>query len=558
MYAPVRRFYESLKVGNLPILIICKNTRAYLNPTITGGVSPYSYEWYKNGEIIDSQYSHGATYRTPVADAIDAASGTTTIYKLVVTDSVHSIAQNEFIVQVPPTLAIGDIPDQYISPNESVTLAPEIIGETDYLDNGSGPGSAALSYQWSRNGAPLSEATNPTYTTPTSDAVAGTTNRYRLLVTSPCGTRVAKLFIVYVIEPLSITLSSTQTCPGTAVTLNPVVSGGVTPYTYQWYKNNTLISGANSATYTTLSADSVAGSSTMYKVVVTDARSQTVNKMAAVSVPATLTISNGETWNILPNGTVNFYPNITGGKLPFTYQWYKNDVAIANATGGTYTTDSADAVGGSTNVYKLVVTDDCGNTVLCENTVNVIETLTVTQLFTEETLRAGLTVNIRPIISGGTKPYTRTWYKDDVPFSAGTAYTTPSSEAIGGVTHVYKCVITDTNANANSGNPNAPDTTQTATAIWTVNWFPNVTIDSIEPMSVQPGTMVQIVPEIYGGVEPYTYKWYKENVTISGATEEYYTVPQSDTVSGSTLHYTLQVTDAENYSATETFIINVL
>lgn len=68
-----------------------------------------------------------------------------------------------------------------------------------------------------------------------------------------------------------------------ALTLTVVVTGGQTPYTYQWFKNNNSIPGATAATYT--KTPTVAGTdSSTYKVVVQDGYGNIISDSTVVTV----------------------------------------------------------------------------------------------------------------------------------------------------------------------------------------------------------------------------------------------------------------------------------
>ena len=62
--------------------------------------------------------------------------------------------------------------------------------------------------------------------------------------------------------------ATTTVTAGQTMTLTVAVTGGQTPYVYQWFKNNNAIAGANAAVYTKASA--AAADSGTYKVVVQD------------------------------------------------------------------------------------------------------------------------------------------------------------------------------------------------------------------------------------------------------------------------------------------------
>ncbi len=93
-------------------------------------------------------------------------------------------------------------------------------------------------------------------------------------------TPVATPFII-VTQPQSQTRVS-----GNNVSFSVAVSGGTTPYTYQWYFNNSAIGGATSSTYSITPAT---GANTgQYKVIIHDANGQTltsINALLTVTIP---------------------------------------------------------------------------------------------------------------------------------------------------------------------------------------------------------------------------------------------------------------------------------
>lgn len=138
--------------------------------------------------------------------------------------------------------------------------------------------------------------------------------------------------------------SGTTFCTGQSVLLETIEGNG---YTYQWYRNNNVIPGATSSSYTaTLSGN--------YTV------SITLGTNNAVSDPVTVTVNSAPTATITPAGStsicngnsVTLNAN-TGSGL--SYQWYKNDTLIINATSATYNANA----GGN---YTVQVSNGCSAT----------------------------------------------------------------------------------------------------------------------------------------------------------------------------------------------------
>ena len=88
------------------------------------------------------------------------------------------------------------------------------------------------------------------------------------------------------ISPASFSTGLSDTTAVTApdaLTLTVVAAGGLTPYSYQWFKNSNAISGATAATYT--KTPTVAGTdSGTYKVVVQDGYGNIISDSTVVTV----------------------------------------------------------------------------------------------------------------------------------------------------------------------------------------------------------------------------------------------------------------------------------
>lgn len=77
--------------------------------------------------------------------------------------------------------------------------------------------------------------------------------------------------------------AATPVTTGATMTLTVAVTGGLEPYSYQWYKNNNAIAGATSATYTKATTVASADSGT-YKVVVHDVYGNIISSSTVATV----------------------------------------------------------------------------------------------------------------------------------------------------------------------------------------------------------------------------------------------------------------------------------
>jgi len=67
----------------------------------------------------------------------------------------------------------------------------------------------------------------------------------------------------------------------------------------------------------------------------------------------------GQTSQLVTTGQQFTITSTAEGTLPFTYVWYKDNVAISGATSATYVVTSATTA--NSGVYKLVVTNSLGS-----------------------------------------------------------------------------------------------------------------------------------------------------------------------------------------------------
>lgn len=70
--------------------------------------------------------------------------------------------------------------------------------------------------------------------------------------------------------------------PVAPATTSVVVTGGLEPYSYQWYKNNNAIAGATAATYA--KASTTTADSGTYKVVVHDVYGNIISSSTVATV----------------------------------------------------------------------------------------------------------------------------------------------------------------------------------------------------------------------------------------------------------------------------------
>lgn len=264
----------------------------------------------------------------------------------------------------------------------------------------------SLSYQWNKNGVPISGANSATLAL--NNLVTSNAGTYTVDVTNATGTvrsRGAALTVATSTVP-AITVSgqpaNLTVNAGSPASFTVAFTGTPTP-TVQWKKGTVDIIGATSATYTipsTIPAD--AGT---YSAVVTNFRGSAPSSAATLTVnfapnitahPANVTLNVGQ--------TANFSVMATGVPAP-TYLWRKGTTDIPTATGSTYSISNAQL--SDAGVYSVVVTNILGAPASNNATLTVNPALSSTLAIPTKTLSAGANASFTPVTPlGGTAPFT--------------------------------------------------------------------------------------------------------------------------------------------------------
>ena len=221
-------------------------------------------------------------------------------------------------------------------------------------------GSGTLAYQWLHNGALISGASGAVLNL--SLVQAGDAGPYTVLVANAAGNVTslpANLTITSFTVPPVITAQpvATSAIVGSAVTFTVGASGSA-PLTYQWRVNGSAIAGATAAAFTIPSVALTDGGT--YSVVITNGFGTATSAGAALTVSATTTPPifqyqpTSTTVNV--GGTASFSVGLVGTP-PLKYQWMKNGVPIASATGTSLTfspTQLTDAASYSVSISNPV------------------------------------------------------------------------------------------------------------------------------------------------------------------------------------------------------------
>lgn len=287
---------------------------------------------------------------------------------------------------------------------------------------------------------------------------------------------------------LSTAVTNTSCNGGNNGAINLTVTGGLSPYSYNWGNGQPTTQDRTGLTAGT------------YNVTVTDANSCTKTTSATVTQPAVIVLSETHV-NAVCNGgnTGSINLTVSGGATAYTYNWGNGQPTTQDRTGLTAGT------------YNVTVTDGNG----CTKTTSVVITeptaISIQESHVNLSCSGAQTGSIDLTVSGGTPTYTYNWgagqptTEDRTNLSAGTynvtvtdskgctktasiTITEPAPGSIGnytyidangngiqdgGESHLNGVTVKLYNANAN-GTPNGAAIATAVTANGGLYNFPNI------------------------------------------------------------------------------------
>lgn len=294
---------------------------------VARGTEALSYQWRRNGVAIT-----GAN--APVLKLAAVSEADATGYSVQVSNTAGS--------------ATSDAAQLSVSAGAAPTVAPTIVTQPVSVLVNSGntatfavgvSGSGPLSYQWLRNGSPISGATSAFYSM--AAVTIGDAATYAVQVSNSVGSETSWNVVLTVNQseqPAAVTLVSHPSpqiqSPGGSATFAVAVTGSG-PISYQWLKNGAPITGAISGVLTLTGI--VAEDAASYSVTVGNGLGSVTSNAAILTVLGVPTIgAQPVATTAVAGDTASFSVAATGAGL--RYQWLRNNVAIAGATQASYTT----------------------------------------------------------------------------------------------------------------------------------------------------------------------------------------------------------------------------
>lgn len=320
-----------------------------IDVTLFGGTPPYTITWTP-GPVVSE-------------DLINVPAGT---YLGSGVDDNGCTISALITVNEPPAIVINET-------HEDIDCNGDNDGSIDITVTG---GVGPYTYSWSPGGATtedLSGLAAGVYTVTVTDST-GCTESLGVTISEPS---------ILALNPSSTDATCNGICDGTA---SVAPTGGTAAYTYVWTPNVS----------TGPSASNLCGGT--YTVVVTDANGCQDSASFVIQdsqINATVT-STDVVCGGTCDGTISI--STTGPNPPFTYSWSPNVSSDSTATGL------------CADTYTITITDNTGCSVQEVVVINEPQPITISMAITDVSCEGGSDGAIDLTVSGGTPPYTYTWF----------------------------------------------------------------------------------------------------------------------------------------------------
>ena len=340
----VKSVVAAVKVGvppsirTQPVSVSAKQGTAVRLSVLAQVSATLTYQWQKNGVNIPG--ATAATYAIPSVAAVHVGS-----YRVRVGNAVGAVWSVEagINVLVPPKITRG--------PSGLTVAAGERVVFT-----GAAVGGGTLTYQWRKGGVPISGANSPTYTIPAAKPADAAS--YDLVVTNAFGSARSAPAVLALGMPASIVVQPVgQTVNfGKALSLR-VTAVGLSPLSYQWFRDGRPIAGATAAVYgVPATRQANVG---VYTVEVSNRLGRVTSQGAGVSLNGVVKITAQPTnVTVVSGGSATFSVTATGTG-PLNYQWKKNGMFLVGGTASSFDIRAATEVNAGT--YTVVVSNLIGS-----------------------------------------------------------------------------------------------------------------------------------------------------------------------------------------------------
>ena len=321
---------------------------------MANGTAPLTYQWQKNGTNIAGVTS--ASYTTSATTTSDSGS----TFDVVVSNSAGTATSNPATLTVNTAAVAPAITTQ--PANQTVTA-----GQTATFSVAAS-GTAPLSYQWNKNGAPISGASSSSYTTPTT-TTSDNGALFTVVLSNAIGSVTSNAATLNV-NAVSATVQVTTTqLPGAtwsgAYNAPLAASGGTTPYAWS-LASGSLPNGLSLSSSGAISGTPSVLGSFPFTVQVKDAAAHTASSNLSINVVnpavsvAITSPANGATVSgtVTVSGTASDTVSVSSVQVSIDNGAYSN---TSGTTSWSYSLNTASLSNGS-HTLTAKATDAAGLT----------------------------------------------------------------------------------------------------------------------------------------------------------------------------------------------------
>ena len=465
---------------------VCQGSSHTMTVTATGSGS-LSYQWYNSSGAIS-----GASNNTYTIGSVSTTHADN--YYCIVSNSCGSDQSNTI------SLTVNTAPSIANQPSSSTVCEGQSAVFTI-----SGDGTSPLSYQWYDGSGAISGASSSSY------LIAGVTSsnadNYYCKITNACGNVTSTTASLSVNTNVSISAQSASTtlCEGASPSFS-VTASGSSPLTYQWYKDNSAISGATNNTFSLTSIDT--SYEATYHVLVSNACNSQQSSPIILSVKQAPTISTQPaSASVCENQSSSFMVS-ADGTAPLSYQWYDGSGSISGATSNSYLISSVSTSNAGT--YYCKVSNSCGYVNSNSAVLIVNSNVSISAQSSSKTVCTGASPSFS-ITASGTSPISYQWYKDNSSIASATNNSLNLTSVDTSDAGYYYVVASNTCNSVQSGN-----------MLLTVNQAPVVNSQPLSQTACS-GSGVQFSMNAQG-TAPLSYQWYYSGIAIINAVSDNYQI----------------------------------
>ena len=495
------------------------------------GTAPLAYRWLKNNVAVTNGVKFiGANSNLLVIAALTTADAGS--YSVAITNLAGSVTSSVAPITVVSAPSIT-------TPPASVAVVSG--GSANFTVTASG--STPLTYQWLKAGSPLANGGNisgaTTATLTISPATSADAAGYSVIVSNALGTATSPAATLTVAVPPAIVTAPTSATviAGTNISFAVTASGTAT-LTYQWLKNNAVISGATSATLTLNNVS--AADAANYSVTVTNAVGSVTSAAATLTVLVPPAISSQPASASITLGNPASFSVTATGTAPLVFQWLKNGTPISGANASVLsfaavTTNDAAS-------YSVTITNIVGGLVSSSATLTVLVPPTIVTPPTSATVVAGSNTTFT-VVAAGSGTLTYQWLKNGTTIPGATSATLTLNNVSSADAANYSVTVANANASITS-----------SAATLTVLVAPAITA---QPASV---SVVQGNPATFtaaaSGTAPLVFQWLKNGTPIFGANSNILSLAAVTT--NDAANYSVTVTNTVGNTASSSATLTVL